>query len=59
MMTGPVEERAAMGMFSVACLLENQQDRTPSVHVPRVMVDPGSELTRIREHLAAIVVRKE
>ena len=28
-----------MGLFSVGCLLENQQDRTRSVRVPKVMVD--------------------
>lgn len=49
-----------MGMFKVACLLENQQDRTRSVRVPDVMVDTGSELTWIsREHLARIGVEPE
>ena len=49
-----------MGMFSVACLLENQQDRTRSVRVPKVMVDTGSELTWInREYLATIGIEPE
>ena len=49
-----------MGLFRVACLLENQQYRTRSVRVPNVMVDTGSELTWInREHLATIGVRTE
>ena len=49
-----------MGLFSVPCLLENQQDRTRSVRVPGVMVDTGSELTWInREHLAMIGIEPE
>ena len=49
-----------MGMFSVACLLENQQDRTRSVRVSDVMVDTGSELTWIsREHLERIGIEPE
>ena len=36
-----------MGIFSVGCLLQNQQDRTRSVNVADVMVDTGSELTWI------------
>lgn len=49
-----------MGLFSVTCLLENQQDRTRSVRVPGVMVDTGSELTWInREHLATIGIEPE
>ena len=34
-----------MGIFSVGCLLQNQQDRRRSVSVADVMVDTGSELT--------------
>ena len=49
-----------MGLFRVACLLENQQCRTRSVRVPNVTVDTGSELTWInREQLATIGVRTE
>ena len=49
-----------MGLFSVACQLENQQDRTRSVQVPDVMVDTGSELTWIsREHLAKVGIEPE
>ena len=49
-----------MGLFSVACLLENQQDRIRSVRVPDVGVDTGSELTWInREHLARIGIEAE
>ena len=49
-----------VGLFSVGCLLENQQDRTRSVRVPEVMVDTGSELTWINQrHLAEIGVEPE
>ena len=49
-----------MGLFRVACLLENQQDRTRSVRVPDVVVDTGSELTWIRQqHLAEIGIEPE
>ena len=49
-----------VGLFSVGCRLENQQDRERSVRVPRVMVDTGSELTWISErHLAEIGVEPE
>ena len=49
-----------MGLFSVTCLFENQQDRTRSVRVPSVMVDTGSELTWInRERLALIGIEPE
>ena len=49
-----------MGMFSVACLIENQQDRTRSVRVADVLVDTGSELTWISgEHLARIGIKAE
>lgn len=49
-----------MGMFKVACLIENQQDRVRSVRVPDVMVDTGSELTWIsREYLARIGIEPE
>lgn len=44
-----------MGLFSVGCLIENQQDRARSVRVPKVMVDTGSELTWINhKHLEKI-----
>lgn len=49
-----------MGLFTVACVLENQRERTRSVQVPDVMVDTGSELTRIdRRHLAEIGIEPE
>ena len=49
-----------MGLFRVACLLENQQDRTRSVRVADIVVDTGSELTWIsREHLARIGIAPE
>ena len=49
-----------MGLFRVACQLENQRDRTRSVRVPDVMVDTGSELTWIRrKHLAEIGIEPE
>ncbi len=55
-----MEKRGAVGLFSVTCLLENQQDRTRSVRVPGVMVDTGSELTWVnREHLALIGIEPE
>ena len=49
-----------MGTFRVACLAENQQDRTRSVRVPNVMVDTGGELTWIAaERLAQIGIEAE
>ena len=49
-----------MGIFSVGCLLQNQQDRTRSVNVADVMVDTGSELTWINaETLEGIGVVQE
>ena len=49
-----------MGLFSVTCMLENQQDRTRSVRVADVVVDTGSELTWIgRDHLARIGIEPE
>ncbi len=49
-----------MGLFRVACLLENQRDRTRSVRVADVVVDTGSELTWIRrEHLGEIGIEPE
>ena len=49
-----------MGLFSVGCLLENQQDRTRSVRVQKVMVDTGRELTWIsHRHPEAIGVEPE
>ena len=49
-----------MGRFSVGCQLENQQDRTRSIPVPKVMVDTGSELTWISyRHLEEIGVEPE
>ena len=49
-----------MGRFSAGCSLENQQDRTRSVRVSKVMVDTGSELTCIHhKHLEKIGVEPE
>ena len=49
-----------MGLFRVACQLENQRDRTRSIRVPGVVVDTGSELTWIhRERLAEIGIEAE
>ena len=49
-----------MGTFRVACLVENQRDRTRSVRVPNVMVDTDSELTWIAaERLAQIGIEAE
>lgn len=49
-----------MGLFSVGCLIENQQDRTRSVRVSKVMVDTGSELTWINhKHLEKIGIEPE
>ena len=49
-----------MGLFSVGCLIENQQDRTRSIRVSRVMVDTGSELTWINhKHLEKIGLEPE
>lgn len=49
-----------MGLFTVGCSIENQQDRTRSVRVSKVMVDTGSELTWIyHAHLEKIGVEAE
>ena len=49
-----------MGTFRVACLVENQRDRTRSVRVPNVMVDTDSELTWIAaERLAQTGIEAE
>lgn len=38
-----------MGLFSVDCVIENQQHRTRTVRVSNVLVDTGSELTWINQ----------
>ena len=38
-----------MGLFSVECVIENQQHRTRTVRVSDVLVDTGSELTWINQ----------
>ncbi len=49
-----------MGLFRVACQLENYRDRTRSVRVPDVIVDTGSEMTWIdQEHLDRIGIEPE
>ena len=34
-----------MGSFHIGCKVENHVDRTRSVHIPKVLVDTGSEQT--------------
>lgn len=49
-----------MGLFSVECVIENQQYRAPTVRVRNVLVDTGSELTWInRESLKKIGIATE
>ena len=49
-----------MGTFSVGCLIENQQDRSRSVRIPKLMVDTGSELTWVNyKYLDKIGVESE
>ena len=49
-----------MGLFSVGCSVENQQDRSRSVRVSKVMVDTGNELTWINyKYLEKIGVEPE
>ena len=49
-----------MGLFSVECVIENQQYRTRTVRVRDVLVDTGSELTWIsRESLKKIGIATE
>ena len=38
-----------MGLFSVECVIENQQYRTRTVRASNVLVDTGSELTWINQ----------
>ena len=38
-----------MGLFSIECVIENQQHRTRTVRVSNVLVDTGSELTWINQ----------
>lgn len=49
-----------MGLFSVGCLIENQQDRARSVQVSRVKVDSGNEPPWINhKHLEKIRIEPE
>ena len=41
--------RSEVGLFSVECVIENQQYRTRTVRVSNVLVDTGSELTWINQ----------
>ncbi|MDA3939112.1 MAG: retroviral-like aspartic protease family protein [Spirochaetia bacterium] len=36
-----------MGLFNVGCLITNQQERSRSARISKIMVDTGSELTWI------------
>ena len=38
-----------MGLFNTACLIENQQDRSKKIRIPKLLVDTGSELTWISQ----------
>ena len=49
-----------MGLFSIGCLIENQQDQARSVQVSKVKVDSGNELTWINhKHLEKIGIESE
>jgi len=49
-----------MGLFSVDCLVENQQDRKRKVRISKILVDTGSELTWINyQHLEEIGIDTE
>ena len=49
-----------MGLFSVECVIENQQFRTRTVRVSNVLVDTGSELTWInQDSLESVGIGKE
>ena len=49
-----------MGLFRVACELENYRDRIKSVRVPDIIVDTCSEMTWIgQEHLDRIGIEPE
>jgi predicted aspartyl protease len=36
-----------MGTFHISCKIENHRDRTKAVRIPKLLVDTGSEHTRI------------
>ena len=38
-----------MGTFNTGCLIENQQDRSKKIRIPKLLVDTGSELTWISQ----------
>ena len=40
-----------MGTFHVRCKLENPGDRSKSVVIPKLLVDTGSEFTRVSERM--------
>ncbi|WP_089729679.1 retroviral-like aspartic protease family protein [Candidatus Thiosymbion oneisti] len=49
-----------MGLFSVGCLIENQQERKRKVRIPKILVDTGSDLTWINyQHLEKIGIDTE
>jgi len=49
-----------MGSFHIGCKVENHVDRTRSVHIPKVLVDTGSEHTWLPAgKLDLIGVRRE
>jgi predicted aspartyl protease len=49
-----------MGTFNTDCTVENHLDRSKSVHIPKLLVDTGSEFTWIAEKsLERIGIRRE
>ncbi len=49
-----------MGLFSIGCLIENQQDRGRKIRIHKIVVDTGSELTWINyRHLEKIGIDAE
>ena len=49
-----------MGTFHTACTVENHVDRSKSVRIPKLLVDTGSECTRIpTAKLEKIGVKRE
>jgi predicted aspartyl protease len=49
-----------MGTFYINCRVENHIDRSKSVHIPKLLVDTGSENTWIpTENLEKIGVKRE
>jgi predicted aspartyl protease len=58
----PIRERKRikMGTFHIGCTIENHVDRAKSARVPKLLVDTGSEYTRIfAETLEKIGIARE